>query len=1508
MEGPLKELAKLEKLAAGTPSAKGKAPSVDQSLDALLDSLRNAKESFQEGTGSQAMLETLAKTVEEKKKEVDDRQKEVYNALAKFGKALDKKFPNPLPSYDPLFTSAEAKASLERTVAIHFLRTGQFETAEMFLSESSVNVPSDMRAHFMELHQIMLALKNGDIIPALRWAYYNDEFLELRSSPLQFHLHRFEYLRQLLLPEPDIPAAIQYARTHFPPFFAHHSTEIGRLMNCPTYLPLSRFTKSPYADLASPSIHTDLERMFATEYCANLGMSRQAPLRVISDIGGGGALARIEKGRKVMRERKSEWSQADELPIEIPLPHENRYHSVFACPVSKEQSTEANPPMMMTCGHVITKESLQKLSKPGGWPSTVVSEYTDDSRASGVCAPELTGLTPEEIDFIDEVINRAPATASTFLTVFKAYNDVLQERGLDPQNEVVYYGKLLKIGTLKGKSWADKWKMVKDQQGYAPTGGAKGGRRTHVSRTTPTPAKSVPVPTSRHARRDDTFTLSSQQDDITRTDDGTEVQPKPFRHRTDTYSHSDTPRPRRPFMSPATATTNNSLGLDTGPPSSTLDSRVHLHQDIARRAVGARTNNRWDAETTAATETTQASSTIPPSYGAAVRDTGLSAKEKVSALVQRAKDLRSPAAPSPVVSTAPRPTAQPPSQRERRGSVIDADEAWENIRMAQDEQTADEYYRSRLIERCWEVWKQGYQWIITTGEQISEARDSLILRRALQHWRRRTAARQELYTRVAALSNRRYLKRAMHIWKLKFKEKKQARWKEEMRARMKTLRERDELVLKKDMWTKWRHAYHLHTLQTQFEQRVVIRFFDRWKSRMRRLDELEAAAEHFTYAKDEKAVEQSWDTWRHATQLRLAERALRDRVDLRIMANAIDTWRKHFEDYRVADEFHDTLVVKQALRKWKAARQRIRTLENRAAKHVARQDEVLVRAVMRVWKAHERGKLLTRVRNIRLMRQAWTIMKQRMDEQKEREELAQLFATRSSSVLASASFQKWRNAYNSHQNAHTFAVHYHKAQLQYKMLLNWRLQLRAKLRMVKQAKAAQKHLLLRRYLHVWKVKAAEKQRERKLKEFQRRTVAQYFREWLERTKHQRELRLAEQVIQQRAATRIMTEALTHWTSRVADIKFQELEMAQKYDRALVLRSYKKWKALCKRHVDELSLMESYQDVKREENMRKMFYRWLAAARKARHRRLYLQEREDEFKLTVVAAAWDKWRERFLDIRLQPMADAFIKQRQKGLMFRAFAVWHSKSRAQSLPAVRFHASNLKLKYWRKWRDAMPRALQAKTAREMDRRITLSKAFEHWKKAHKNKVELKAIARARYLNLTPAVPRQTQQSIRPPTLSAPLRPRTTPRVPRQPSPTEDESDAPPPAAKSLFPRPTPARRGLASLLESRPRAGSLERSRRSPERPKLSSRSRYTASRAASPEPADPEPEPEREPARAPSSVYGGIARWQRDVVRPLKSAPSSVAGDPPRSSLWSELKEVRRKARAPTERAYSPEPL
>lgn len=147
-----------------------------------------------------------------------------------------------------------------------------------------------------------------------RWAHDQRHFLQNRSSPLEFYLHRSQYMRLLL--SSDISQAQAYARATFPPFYSEHATDIKRLMTCMLYLPLTRLQTSPYADFASPSLHSDLEPLFAKEYCASLGMSRQVPLRVVGDIGGGGALARIEKGRKVMRERKSEWSQSDELPVE----------------------------------------------------------------------------------------------------------------------------------------------------------------------------------------------------------------------------------------------------------------------------------------------------------------------------------------------------------------------------------------------------------------------------------------------------------------------------------------------------------------------------------------------------------------------------------------------------------------------------------------------------------------------------------------------------------------------------------------------------------------------------------------------------------------------------------------------------------------------------------------------------------------------------------------------------------------------------------------------------------------------------------------------------------------------------------------------------------------------------------------------------------------------------------------------------------------------------------------
>ena len=48
--------------------------------------------------------------------------------------------------------------------------------------------------------------------------------------------------------------------------------------------------------------------------------------------------------------------------VEIDLGQECRYHSIFACPILRQQSTETNPPVRLICGHVISKDALNKLA------------------------------------------------------------------------------------------------------------------------------------------------------------------------------------------------------------------------------------------------------------------------------------------------------------------------------------------------------------------------------------------------------------------------------------------------------------------------------------------------------------------------------------------------------------------------------------------------------------------------------------------------------------------------------------------------------------------------------------------------------------------------------------------------------------------------------------------------------------------------------------------------------------------------------------------------------------------------------------------------------------------------------------------------------------------------------------------------------------------------------------------------------------------------------------------
>lgn len=124
MDTPLKELARLEKLQAfssprSTPSktVPKESPSVSETVDSLLSSLQELKQRVEAGTTSEEVVHDVVRLVEEKKKELDERQKEIHGSLGKLGKAIDKVSAIPLhyPAHQLI------RAEIHQSIAALFL-------------------------------------------------------------------------------------------------------------------------------------------------------------------------------------------------------------------------------------------------------------------------------------------------------------------------------------------------------------------------------------------------------------------------------------------------------------------------------------------------------------------------------------------------------------------------------------------------------------------------------------------------------------------------------------------------------------------------------------------------------------------------------------------------------------------------------------------------------------------------------------------------------------------------------------------------------------------------------------------------------------------------------------------------------------------------------------------------------------------------------------------------------------------------------------------------------------------------------------------------------------------------------------------------------------------------------------------------------------------------------------------------------------------------------------------
>nr|CAD7588826.1 unnamed protein product [Timema genevievae] len=258
--------------------------------------------------------------------------RDLHSTVSKVGKAIDRNFVSDFAS-----TSREDVFSTP-------------EQVQLLNQEAGLKVEDEGKEPFSELNQILDCLKLRDLGPALQWACAHRESLEAQNSSLEFKLHRLQFIDHIQRGPAGQGEAINYARTHFQQFVNRHEKELQSLMGMFLYLPHG-ISSSPYSHLLDPNMWVEIYDVFTRDACSLLGLSVDSPLSVCVNAGCT-ALPALLNIKQVMLQRQ----------IEIDLGQDSRYHSVFACPILRQQSTENNPPMRLICGHVISRDALNKLS------------------------------------------------------------------------------------------------------------------------------------------------------------------------------------------------------------------------------------------------------------------------------------------------------------------------------------------------------------------------------------------------------------------------------------------------------------------------------------------------------------------------------------------------------------------------------------------------------------------------------------------------------------------------------------------------------------------------------------------------------------------------------------------------------------------------------------------------------------------------------------------------------------------------------------------------------------------------------------------------------------------------------------------------------------------------------------------------------------------------------------------------------------------------------------------
>jgi protein SFI1 len=129
-------------------------------------------------------------------------------------------------------------------------------------------------------------------------------------------------------------------------------------------------------------------------------------------------------------------------------------------------------------------------------------------------------------------------------------------------------------------------------------------------------------------------------------------------------------------------------------------------------------------------------------------------------------------------------------------------------------------------------------------------------------------------------------------WHAHLQDRRKAAWRADMRVRMQTVRSLREASLRSDAWARWRQLYQSRLMQQRSAVRLIERCFERWKDGLRAMNAMKGRADQVAVAREGKIVGRCWDSWVRAVELKIAERAVAERVGARVIRESMALWRQ----------------------------------------------------------------------------------------------------------------------------------------------------------------------------------------------------------------------------------------------------------------------------------------------------------------------------------------------------------------------------------------------------------------------------------------------------------------------------------------------------------------------------------------------------------------------------------------------------------------------------------------